>query len=80
MDAPTDVQTSVFLKPCPWCGGRDLKLQTPVCDDGMVRDIFFRCFCCGSCGPALGVEPISLRDVGEIHTAPIYELWNVRAS
>jgi hypothetical protein len=67
------------LKPCPFCGEeKELRVQTPACEDGIVRDAYIRCFVCGK-GATLFVS-VPQSECGELPFAPIAAKWNDRKS
>lgn len=65
---------------CPFCGERadqNLKIQTPICDDGIHHDAYMRCFTCGARGPYFDIN-LTPAQIGSMPVAPVIELWNKR--
>lgn len=65
---------------CPFCGEMDesnLKLQTPLCDDGLHHDAYMRCFSCGARGPYVEIN-LTPEQVGNMLVAPVIDKWNTR--
>lgn len=65
------------LNNCPKCGSDNIKPQTPVEDDKMVRRIYARCFDCGhACKQKTLDKPIDWMETGKLPLKPIQDLWN----
>ena len=67
------------IKPCPFCGGKDLTFQSGTEDrEGVPAKII--CMDCGGAGPWEYLKPEAIDDAWENDTIPsrLIELWNKR--
>lgn len=64
---------------CPLCGDvKNVRLQTPLEDDNLIRRVYVRCFGCFECiGPTTNLpRPMTQAEVGAWPVAEYREVWN----
>ena len=68
------------VRACVRCGDvKNMRIQTPAEDDGMVRRTYFRCFSCGMQSPHIDIPPIPWQESGKIMFAPYRDIYNTWA-
>ena len=71
------------VKPCPFCGGSNIKFSFKVASRKRTSVVYHACMCCDDCSSPrvlahITVENYRLLDIDESFKEQALELWNKR--